>query len=275
MSEEVKNPLSISEIFGLINDANKNLEHDVYIPSLNKEIHLKPLNALHSKNIAKAALDGAFSQNQFNIIMYNILKDISDPSVPLSQINILDKISILLELRNKNIKPFLEVELSDGNGNKKIVSVDLPPLLKKIKKLKFSFDDEIIELDSYKIYLNYPSIETEYNFETHLYKTKIQGMTNKDEANMKIFATSMMISAITQFIKRIDIGENSIVLTGKRVNECTDIFEKLPGSIFHQIMTKIEKVFAEKINKILNVTQVIDEVEYKGSIEISPNLFLS
>lgn len=274
MSDDAKVPLNINEILGLINVANKQLEHDVYIPSLNKEIHLKPLNAMHTKNIAKSAIEGQFAQNMFTTMIYHILKDVSDPSIPLTHINILDKLIIMLELRAKNIKPQLMVKCESIDGKTSDVKVDLISLFKKVKKLKLSFDDEVVELDNYKITLNYPSIEEEYQFENNLYKTRIANIDQKNEKAIKDLAMPMMINWISQYIKKIQIGEQEIDLVGRKISDRTDIFETLSAKAFKEIVDKIDNSFAKQLSKITGVSEVIDEIEYTGTIEITPALFL-
>lgn len=284
MSETTQN-LNIQDILGLISDANKSLEHDVYIPSLNKEIHLKPLNANHTKNIAKAAIEGPFAQNQFTMMIYNILKEVCDPSIPMTHLNILDKAIILLELRVKNIKPVVEVKVysdevytdSEGKQYRKdsVIKVDVSKILAKLKKWKLSFDNQVIELDNYAITLNYPSIEEEYQFENNLFKTRIQNIDEKDPKSLKSLFAPMFVNTLAQYVKHIKIGDNEIDLQTKKVVDRLAVVETLSMNASNKIIEKVDAFFGKQLNKITTVEETIDGETYTGNIELSPILFLS
>jgi hypothetical protein len=80
--------LNINDIIGLVKETNKDFEMDIYIPSLNKDVHFKPMNASHLKSIIKTSVEGIFANNYFNQSVFSIIKDICDPSIPLSNINL-------------------------------------------------------------------------------------------------------------------------------------------------------------------------------------------
>lgn len=284
MNENNQN-LNISDILGLIDTANKTLEHDVFIPSLNKEIHLKPLNAMHTKNIAKAAIEGPFAQNQFTLMTYNILKEVCDSSIPMTHLNVFDKAIILLELRIKNIKPVIDVKVyseniytnAEGKEYKKeeIVKVDLSKLLSKIKKWKLSFENQTIELENYVLTLNYPTVEEEYQFESNLYKTRIQTLDAKDSKALKTLFAPMFVNTLAQYVKNIKIGDIEIDLQSKKVVDRLAVVESLSMNASSKIIEKVDSFFGKQFNKITSVEETIDGEIYTGSIELSPILFLS
>lgn len=284
MSETTQN-LNIQDILGLISDANKSLEHDVYIPSLNKEIHLKPLNANHTKNIAKAAIEGPFAQNQFTLMTYNILKEVCDPSIPMTHLNVLDKAVILLELRVKNIKPQVEVKVfsdklytdTDGKQYRKdsVIKVDVSKILAKLKKWKLLFENQVIELDNYAITLNYPTIEEEYQFENNLFKSRIQNIDEKYPKALKTLVAPMFVNTLAQYVKHIKIGDNEIDLQSKKVVDRLAVVESLSMNASNKIIEKLDTFFGKQMNKITSVEETIDGETYTGNIELSPILFLS
>jgi hypothetical protein len=284
MDENTKN-LNINDVLNLITTANKSLEHDVFIPSINKDIHLKPLTSNHTKNIAKSAIEGPFEENQFTLMIYNILKDIIDPQINLNQLNIYDKTILLLELRNKNIKNFIEVTVvsekeyadSDGKMNKKnqTVKVNIQTLLNKIKKWKVSFENEIIEADGYNLVLNYPSIEEEYQFANNLYKTRISNINEKDEKALRALFNPMYVNTLSSYIKQIKIGEQVIDTSNRKITERLDITETLSAKAGHKLIEKIDSVFMKQLNKLTLVEETIDDEKYVGEIRLSPAMFLA
>jgi hypothetical protein len=284
MDENTKN-LNINDVLNLINAANKSLEHDVFIPSLNKEIHLKPLTSNHTKNIAKSAIEGPFEENQFTLMIYNILKDIVDPQISLNQLNVYDKTVLLLELRNKNIKNFIEVpvvsekEYADADGKtgrkNQTVKINIQTLLNKIKKWKVSFEDHIIEADGYNLVLNYPSVEEEYQFANNLYKTRIANINEKDEKALRALFNPMYVNTLSSYIKQIKIGDQTIDTTGRKIGERLDITETLSAKAGHKLIEKIDSVFMKQLNRLIQVEETIDDEKYVGEIRLSPALFLA
>lgn len=271
---EPEKSLNIKEILALINNANKSLEHDAYIPSLNKELHLKTLNANHTKNIAKAAIDGAFSQNQFTLIMYLILKDICDPSVPLSNINIFDKNLICLALRSKNISDDITLILTNSKGVELEKTVSIEHILTEHKKNKFNFEDEEVSVDNQSVFINYPSIEEEYQFENYVYTTRISNVNEQDPKAMKALFGPLFVSQLSQYIKRIQIDGQTIDMTNRKIADRFDIFETLSSKLIKKTIKAIDRAFGKQLIESLTIEDTIDREKYTGIIEITPAMFL-
>ena len=116
--------LNINDIINLVKESNKEFECDIFLPSLKKEVRFKPMNASHLKAIIKTSVEGVFSNNIFNQTLYAIIRDIIDPSVQLSEITTIDKIYILFQLRNKNVKNTISIEVKNGEVSK-VIEEDL------------------------------------------------------------------------------------------------------------------------------------------------------
>lgn len=282
-NEKQPQDLSINDLLNLIKTANKKLEHETYLPSIDKEVHLKPLNTTHTKNIAKTAVERTFSQNQFALVMYHILKDVVDPSISLSHINTLDKTILILDLCARNNKPILNVTLQsenlfqDAKGEsyykQKEVPVNLPEHLASLRSKKLLFDDVKVDIDSYTLFLNFPSIEEEYQFENYLYNNKIKNIDENDPTVVKSLFSSMFINTIAQYIKAIEIDGKTVDLTSKKVLDRIAIVETVLRTA--TIMDAIDASFGKQMTDILTLNQEIDGEKYIGRIQISPSLFLS
>ena len=135
---------SITDIISLIESETQKLDSDIYVPSINKEVHVKALNTNHSKNIIKSVMEGSFASVQFNLVMFLILSEIWDGSVPLANINIYDKLAILLQLRQKNISDTVTVELE--NDKKEIIKHKI--LISKIERVEPSLESLFMEVVS-------------------------------------------------------------------------------------------------------------------------------
>jgi hypothetical protein len=263
--------LNIDEIMTLMRDSNKSFDSDIFIPSINKEIHVKPMNALHLKNIIKTTLNGVFVDNQFNIVLYSIFREILDPSISLAHINVFDKVAILLELRKKNVKDTIDVELLNGDSAT-VESVKIDKILAKIKKYTAFSDEDILD-GPYKITLNYPTLEEEYLFELDFDRNKIKKTNENDKTSMKEIPGAMFIYYLTQYIKEIYSGDKFINLRTRSPQERLAIVETLPGNTINKIIDKIDTVFGHGLNRILTVEKTIDDVTYSGRISLNPTLF--
>jgi hypothetical protein len=273
MSEENKK-LDISQILNLINDVSKTLETNFYIPSLNQEIIVKPLNTTHTKNILKSAIEGSFASNQFTLVCYHILLDIVDKSIPLSSLTIVDKAFLLLQIRAKNVSEEYELELFNKNDKSIKYKLNLTKFINKLKKEEWSFNSEIVEQDKISISMNYPSIQEEYEFETDLYKTKLANIDEKNEKAMKSLFAPMFINNAGQFISSVNINGTEINMKDLNIQERLAVIEKLPA-VIDKIISKIDSVFGKQMNKILTVTAKHDGEEYSGKLDLKSNFFLN
>ena len=162
------------------------------------------MNALHLKSIIKTALAGSFVDNQFNQTMYVILKDILDPSIPTSNINTFDKISILLDLRKRNVKSTIDVEMV-YDESRKVIAIDIDSALKTIKKSKKPFTEHTVTDGTYEATLNFPSLDEEFIFDRDFEQTKIKKIDEKNKDATKDIPGVMFMYYLSQFIKFIKI----------------------------------------------------------------------
>lgn len=264
--------LNISDILNLVKETNKDFEMEVYVPSLKKDVHFKPMNASHLKAIIKTSVEGIFANNYFNQSVFSIIRDICDPSVPLANITTLDKIFILLQLRKKNVKNSISVDFKKDD---KTVSeeVDLEEFLNKIKKQKLSFSDEVYKNGSYEITLGFPSIVQEYLFDTSFEQSRIRKTDENDRAALKELFAPLFINEITQYVKSIKIKDQEINLLTLSISERTAIVESLSGTVVSGIIATIDKSFGKQITKIVTLEKEIDGEVYKGQIELNANIF--
>lgn len=264
--------LNINDIISLVKESNKQFETDIYIPSLNKEIHCKPMNASHLKNIIKTSISGVFSNIKFNQTMFTVLKDVLDPSIPTTVINTFDKILILLQLRNKNVKNTIDVELSDGE-NTKTETFSLEKIINKGKKDKFDFSEQILTDGSYIVTLDFPSIEQEFLFDRYFEQNKLKNIKEDDKNSLKELFGPLFIHEISQYVKSIKISDSEINMRNLSVEDRTNIMENLSSNIIAKIIEKIDDVFGKQINKLLSIEKEIDGTKYKGAVQINSTLF--
>lgn len=277
--------LKIDDIINLLDTANKSLESGFFIAS-NPEnpIIVKPLNAHHSKNIIRSLIDGNFASTQFTLAIYNILKDII--TVPLTDLTILDKNLILLQLRQKNINDLIDVDL---NGTETIIEneseitqnkvinhkISINKMLSNFKKGRIFPTAETVDQSGYSVNINYPSIEEEYRFDDNFYKTKILPLKEDDMKGRRALSAPIFINTIAQYIKIVTIGDKVIELSKRKIDERLAITEKLPTSLLMKIIEKIDEKFGKPINELTSISIKKDDVNFTGDVVLNAKLFIS
>lgn len=264
-----------TDIISLLDATNKSLESPVFIPSLDTEVITQPLNANHTKNIVKTTVEGPFADNQFTLIMYNILSDIFGASVDLSSITLYDKLVMLLQLRIKNISNEYKIVLSSPEGVKKEKTIDLTKIVDKLRKNPIPPTNVPLEVDGYKFVLNLPSIKENFQFENNLYQDKLSKVDETNHKQMKGLIAPIFLSHTTPFITTINIGENTIDMKSRNVAERIAIIEHLPAKAITKIIESVDEVYGEKLQSVTRVTKTIDGVTYIGNIEINAGFFIS
>ena len=272
-------PLKINDILALLDNANKSLESKVKLPSIAEEVVLLPLNANHTKNIIKSATSGLFSDNQFNLVFFQILNEVV--KCPLASLNLYDKEIISLFLRSKNISDNLDVEVSglvkDEEGEDKVdrtkKTVSISTILEKLKPV--TFEDQVIECDEYNVVMNFPSIVEEYSFDEHLFKNKLASIDEENKKSLKGLIGPIFVYNIAQYVKELVIGDKTVSLSNKKVEERLAVVEKLSANSINKIIQKIDSHFGKMLQSITDVSYTKDGTKYSGSITIGAELFIS
>ena len=264
-------PLNINEILNLVRESNRDLEKSLYIPSLGKSVVVKPMTALHLKNIIKTSVSGIFANNIFNQTVYGILNEILIDESVISQINTLDKVAIILQLRQNNIRPTIEVELfSDDNKIKE--EIDISTILSKIQKTSFKFDDEIILIDSTEILINFPTINQEFLFNRSFEKNYTKKIDESDKTALKEIFGVLFIYEIAQYLKSIKFKDTVIDFSEYSVDNRISVVENISGNTISKIIETVDQKFGKQLTDILTVEKTIDGITYSGKIEINPSI---
>jgi hypothetical protein len=264
--------LNINDIINLVKESNKEFESDLFLPSLKKDVHFKPMNASHLKSIIKTSVEGVFANNMFNQTLFAIIKDVIDSSIPLSSITTIDKIYILLQLRKMNVKNKISVEFKNGETTK-VVEEDLDKIISKLKKKKLDFSFQTLDDGPYSLTIGLPTIDQEFISDRYFEQTKIKKIDEKDKNALKDLLAPLFISEITQYIKVLKIKEQEINFLSLPISERLAIVETLSTNIISKIIEKIDESFGKQINEILKIEKEIDGEKYIGKIELNANLF--
>jgi hypothetical protein len=269
---------SLNDIIAMLDGANKKLEHEVFVPSLNANIVLKPLNANHTKNIVKTTVEGVLADNYLTMIMYNVLNDVIVDKTILQKLTIYDKIFILLQLRSKNIKDEIVLQFSnEGNEEKEQKTLLLSKIIDKIKKNASAFKETLVQIDEglFKFSLNFPTITEEFQFENYLHSTKLKDIDSTNVKQMKELVAPIFLCKTAPFIKSITVNEQTIDLTARTVVERLAIFEKLPAKAIMKIIEEIDDNYGKPYQDLLKVTKIINGETFTAHIKLDAEFFVS
>ena len=275
----MSDPVQFNDILALLDSANKTLETEIFVPSLNTSFTAKALNANHTKNIVKTTVEGPFADNQFTIIMHTILSDIFGNKLDLKTINLYDKLLILLQLRSKNIKDDIKLTFVSEEGKQVEKSISLAKHIEKLKKNFPTFNNETIHIgidenNKYDFVLNLPSVTEEFTFENQLYQNKLSKIEENDVKQMKELIAPIFLSRTTPFIKSIIINDSTIDLVSRNVTERIAVVERLPSKAIMTILEKVDEVYGKQLQEATKLTKTIDGVSYTAQIKIDASFFI-
>lgn len=260
---------SFNELLSLLETENKSNQYDLFIPSINQYVKCLPLTATHSKNIIKTTLEGAFANNQFNIMMFNVLNDILVDKTFIDKINLFDKQIIFLQLRIINISDTIDIAHDD-----KTIKFNLKDYTTSLMTNRL-FDDVTVNDKNFNITIGIPSIKTEYLFENNLYNTKLSSL---DEQNIKALKSSfgpMFIYGIAQYIKELTINGITRNVSNDSIEQRVALMEKLPSGISNKIINAIEKNYTSHIANITKVKITSDDKQIDTAFDINAGLFVN
>ncbi len=273
--------LNSKDILKLLDELNTSLTKECYVPSIgvDKGVKLKPLTTTHMKQIIKSTIDGAFASIQFNLIFHPILQEILEANA--GDINVYDKIAIVLQLRALNVSPILPMELKAVTKNP---DKEFPPTIKydlniaeHIEFIKLNSQDvfkpDTVANEGYTAGVYFPSLNEEYLFDVYLNKNFISKIKEDDTKAIRELFGPMFMNNVAQYVKSVKIKDNVVNLVKMPVAERLAIVNNLPGT--KDIFLSIDNKFGKTLQKITKISIVQDEIEYSGDISIGPELFVS
>jgi len=268
-----------TDILTLLDSANKTLDSKVFVPSLNNDVTVKTLNTNHTKNIIKTTVEGPFADNQFSLIMYNILQDVLTGSCDIATLSIYDKIFILLQLRAKNIGDECSVSLMSDTGEMTTKKISINKHIDKLKKNLAVVADSVLDVyndedKTYSFTLGIPTMKENYDFENSLYQEKLSKIDASDAKQMKSLVAPMFLSHVAPFVKKISINGNDIDLSTRATSERIAVIERLSAKAILQIIKDVDNTYGKTLQEVTKVDKIVDGVSYTGNIKIDAAFFI-
>lgn len=241
MSQNTEN---VQSVIDLLKDLDKANHYSVFLPSLQKEIPFKQLNAEQFKRLLKTVIDSPIYNTEYIITFNNIIKEnILDATIDVNKLNIFDKLLIQIKTRIDCISPeytfnFTEEEIKEKNLSIISQSINLQDLYDNFVKDKIKFDTQEYKVQQCKLLCNLPTLETENKLEKELHKNTKLDISSPEELRTTIGNT--FINEISKYIQILTINENEIALEKFDFKNRVKIVEQLPTSAVSQVLKYVE-----------------------------------
>ena len=228
----------ISDFISKLDKLNDSGEVEVYIPSKNTTVPVKPFNLKQQKDIISSTLDGVKGSLDFTHTINTIILDNSG----ITDLKTYDKIPFCVTMRVDALGTRFNVDDTD---------IDLQEVLNNISKVPFDLkDEEVVKHENLKITLRVPTLEEESKLlATH--NQEIKPNTNE----LKDHISTLYLLEILKHIKSLQIDDDTIDMSKIRTSEKIKLIEKLPLNVYTHISKFIQKISDYEI-KILTVNDV-------------------
>ena len=224
MSEESKNILS------KLKELNKKKSLSIFIPTIGKKVKFLPFTLKQQKEILSKMPQDAGGLLVFNNIFNKIIADnCEDESLNISNLNLFDRIIIILSYRVSTIGNILE-----GDNDK----TNLNEVIKNITEYDFSgiFKEETLSLKDIAANLSIPSLK--YDEEVN---NQISKKLSKNASTQEI-VSELFTSEILKYINTVTIEDVTVNLLNMNYYDKLEIVENLPGNFVKKVLKYIEKI---------------------------------
>ena len=263
--------LSFEEALKAINTASDTFKVNIWIPSLNKEVSFKEMDAKQQKTLLKAAIDNTVYNSYFIKAFYDILKEnVLDEGISIDDFTIVDKAFVALSLRNQ-ISEDLSVEFTKTQSEK----INLNQLVSNFRNFVTPDVEKVdIKNDSFSISvsLGLPTIKDELDYEENFYKNYKKVEDVKTTEDIQYIVSEAFIGETSKYIKVLSINETDYQYSLLTLNQKLRIVEKLPSGLIQKILEKISnwKTIIDSYITVSDSTNTLSKV-----ITVDSLLFLS
>jgi hypothetical protein len=242
---------NVSDFISKLEKLN-NEKVDVFIPSRNKTVKVKPLNIKQQKDLIASALDGIKGALNYNKTINQIILDNSG----LSDLKIYDKLPFCISLRTQALGS--KIRSSEDN------IVDLEDTLKNIKNTPFKLTDKsTIKYENLKVSLKVPTLQEEISL-----ISKCEDLFSDGSDVTKEAVGILYLFEIAKYITEVAIDDEIIDMSEIKIQEKIDLIENLPLSIYTELTKFAESLtsYEEQIITINDEQVSIDSSFFDSTI---------
>jgi hypothetical protein len=266
MSEDIIS-LGFEDALKALDSASDLFKIDVFIPSKQRTLSFKEIDAKQQKTLLNVAIDDNVYGSDFNKAFYAILKSnilTENPSI-IDELSIADRSFIGISLRSQ-ISPDINIKFTDEISEK----INLNDLISKFRTYKLP-NSENLEVKNDNVTLSVsislPNLRKELDYNEEFFKDYKKSNNNDD---IKKVISEAFIGEISKYINSVKLNENTFNFETLSTNQKLRIVEKLPSGLIQKILNKISD-WKKDIDDVLTVSSG----ENTKVISVDSLLFLS
>jgi hypothetical protein len=254
MDTEENTIIDFKSALEFLNQASQTFKTDVFIPSLDKTLSFKEIDAKQQKELLSAAMDNNVYNTSFIKTFYNILKDNlldSDKNI-IDELTICDKACVAISLR-KQISDDLTIIFDEKNNITQ--KVDINDVLNKFKSFETP-KSQTLELSNSSVLLKaeviVPSVKVEVDYDNEINKNKKKTEEIKTQEDVKQIISEAFIFEISKYMNKIWINDTEINLNDIKLSEKNKLIEKLPSGLIQKVLEQIN-AWKKDLDSVLTV----------------------
>jgi hypothetical protein len=251
MTDE-NNILNFDDALNALSNASESFKIDVWLPSKQRYVTFKEIDAKQQKSLLSAAIDNSVYNSDFIKSFYNILKEnvLDEDETFIDELSIADKAFIAISLRSQ-ISEELTINFSE-TINEKIKIKDVISKFKSYKNPNFENLEVKNNEVSIKINIELPTIKDELDYEEQFYKDYKKVDDVKTTKDLQNIVSEAFIAETSKYIKDISINDKNFDFKALTFNQKIRIVEKLPSALIQKLLEQIS-LWKKDIDSVLTV----------------------
>ncbi len=212
-------------------------EYSAWVPSLKKDIFIKEITTHQQKEIIKS-ISSPYTF-EFVKTLDTLLKENISSRIKLGNLNLVDKLAILLKMRSQSIGSSVSYSFKCDHCEKNIsTKVPLIPIVNKLNKLNLK--NTKIKCDQLIITLGIPTISNEILLEKESYLSM-----NLEKAQFE----DLFLRDVIIYLKSIKLLKTNILVDKMTIKNRLKCIEKIPVKVLVEIRAKIKEL-KEHLNEV-------------------------
>lgn len=236
----------------------------IWIPSQQQWADFQQLTTQHQLYLAKAVSLNDFSNLDLLQALNNVLTDLGSNHLDLSQLTIIDRFAIFLQIVSKNmVNSFSVVTTCPKCEQQFTQTITASQQLSTLAKYGDQDFQLPITVDNIELTVDVPSIHTEYQIAEQLSKTA----TSKQQK-----ADWWYMCLLFSYIQDISIDGVHLDLDTQSMEDREQICKKLPAKVLNQVTKQFISPINKTMDQVVLETLTCTNSECEHQQKLSPSL---
>jgi hypothetical protein len=286
--------MDIRNAINVLKESQGGHSYDIYVPSLEKEIAFKSLKIGQLKTLNKFAIS---DEDKFYKALSSLILELSDSAIDLSEINEIDRVLILSEIKKNNTTSPESIKMtcseceSEFSHDLEIDNYDDDESLRD-KISDFTLEQTIGEIEI-KCTIGLPTVQEQIELKelitqgkrkaesTAKRKTKTMLNMSKEDVNRfvndAVSKEERFLNSNTDFLflKGLKFGEQDVEIKGDTLVNRSNLFDQLPANIKGEVSTKISSHYENTLGHFLKYNVTCPNCKETFTEEVSISSFFT